>query len=500
VSSQAGRSRFVVGVVVLLAIAVTHPAQAQEPAPGEQQPSPAEPSAPPAAPPPGPLPVDIPVIPEVRPIGPPPTVPSAPPRFLPTLRVGGQPTATFQLVPSLTLSEEYTDNFNLSERDKESNFRSSVAPGLQLLINRAFVKGVAAYTFSPTHDTSTNDIGLFHSFLGQVAWDVSPRWRLTVADALTRGDEPSSADRLGLRQERQTFTSNIFSFSSDYTIGKVATRQSYRMSLFTDDDGGDTTSHSVAAVATVPLSQTSSLSAGYDYLNSTTSSDDDGSTGGFRVSANDVTGHRLTGSVSRQVTALRSVGLSGSYAFRTVDSETGTDYQLWNVAAFTSHTLPGRLTLDVSLGVSALRPETEKTLGPHFSTATALRYQFARAVATLAIDRGFSETFSEGEDFGVVETTGGAVSLAYPFTPFLSSAVGGFYRRSKFTDVTGDDPSETERTTNWGGSLSLSWRIIRNLLLELSYSYVRQKGDEGQFDGGDSYTENRVRAALIVSF
>jgi uncharacterized protein (PEP-CTERM system associated) len=157
------------------------------------------------------------------------------------------------------------------------------------------------------------------------------------------------------------------------------------------------------------------------------------------------------------------------------------------------------LSLDASLGVSALRPETGKTLGPHLTTATALRYQFARAVATFAIDRGFSETFSEGEDFGVVETTGGAVSLAYPFTPFLSSAVGGFYRRNKFTDVTGDS-GENERTTNWGGSLSLSWRIIRNLLLELSYSYVRQKGDEGQFDGGDSYTENRVRAALNVSF
>ena len=130
-------------------------------------------------------------------------------------------TARFQLAPTITVSEDYTDNFDLTERNKRSNFRSTVAPGLGLSINTPFVKGLVAYKFAPSYDTATDEVSLFHSLLGQVVWDVTPRWKLTVSDALTRRDQPSEADRLGLRQQRQTFTSNTASIVSDYLLGRT---------------------------------------------------------------------------------------------------------------------------------------------------------------------------------------------------------------------------------------------------------------------------------------
>jgi len=131
------------------------------------------------------------------------------------------------------------------------------------------------------------------------------------------------------------------------------------------------------------------------------------------------------------------------------------------------------------------------------------------------VDKGFSETFAEGENFGVVETEGLAGSLLYLFTPSLTGTVTGTYRRNKTTGV-GDtslgNQQQNQQTENWGGTLSFSWRVRPGLLLDLSYTYIRQLGSEsnrqsvtgtttnGSIGIENSYTENRVKAAVNLSF
>lgn len=489
-------------VLLLLLVAGTPPTAAQAPAPSDAPPAPA-PGLPPVV---APTLEPVPVIPGPQPF-PPSTVPSAPQRFLPVPAAGLPLTATFQLRPTLTLSEEYTDNFNLTDRNKESNFRSTVSPGLRLLINSPFTKGVIGYTFSPSYDTATDDIEYFHSFLGQVIWDANPRWRITVADTLTRSDQPGEADSLGLRRQRETFTSNTFSLASDYLIGTVTTRASYQMSLFTSDDSSDTTSHTLAATATVPIYQTNLLTVGYDYLTGNTSGSD---TSGRSITSTgaDANGHQFTVRVSRQFDALRSGGLSASYALRSLTDDTGddTDYRVWTVSAFSTYLLPGRFTLNGSVGVSGLNTDDGDNRGPSFFSATSLTYQFARAVASLAVNQGFSETFSGGQNFGVVETTSITASLFYPFTPLFSGRISGFYRLNKSTGVGNIDTGSDQDDEGWGGTAGLSLQLLRGLLLDLTYNYRRQYGADGSrsgtgqqaFDRG--YTENRVRAAITISF
>jgi hypothetical protein len=437
---------------------------------------------------------------------------------LPAPALRAAPTARFQFEPKLTVSEEYTDNFNLSDRNKKSNFRSTVAPGLGVSINSPLVKGLIAYKFAPAYDTATDEVLLFHSLLGQVAWDVNPRWKLSLADTFIRSDEPGEADRLGLRQQRQTFTSNTMLLSSDYLIGRVATRESYQMSNFSDDGGRDTKSHTLALSATAPLYTTNSISGGYEYLvsnstgstltTSTTSTNTLGTSGDF-----DVTGHKFTAGATRRLNTLQSVGVKSSYALRTVTGQTSeTDFQLWNASVFTDYELPGRLKLNVTLGVSQLSSDSGASVGPNPSTKSSLTYQFARAVVSLAVDKGFSETFAEGENFGVVETEGVTGSLLYPFTPSLTGTLTGFYRRNKTTPIgnTSFGIQQNQETENWGGTLAFSWQLRPGLLLELSYAYIQQVGSDrqgvtgttvnGSIGIGNTYTENRVRAAVNLSF
>jgi hypothetical protein len=450
------------------------------------------------------------VIPEAQPF-PPSTVPSAPQRRLP-VDAGLPPAATFTLEPTISLSEEYTDNFNLTERDTQSNFRSTVSPGLRLLINSAFTKGTIAYTFSPAHDSATEDLRFFHSLLGQVTWEANPLWTISLADTFTRSDQPLQADRLGLRQERQTFTTNTFAATSDYRIAGIATRQSYQLSTFSDEDGGKTTSHSLAAAATLPLYETNALTLGYDYLTSETSGGADGSGGGFAgATGGDASGHQFTASATRQLTRLRVVGVKGSYAFRTLTDDLGdTDYRLWNVSVFTNYTLQDRLTITGSLGASGLTVDSGSRSGPNFFSTTSVSYLFGRAVASLTVDQGFSETFAGGQDFGVVETRGLTGTFTYPFTPLLSGTLTGFYRENKTTGVgnVGDGTGANQENESWGGTATLTFKLRRNVLMDVSYSYLKQGATEGggqtvttsQSGGQGGYVENRVRAAINVSF
>ncbi len=508
---------------------------AQPGAPGQPG-GPVEPGTPAEPPAPAPIPAPRAVVPEPQPIPvipdtqliPSSNVPSVPLRVLPAPVAGVSPTARFQLNPSISLTEEYTDNFNLTERNKRSNVRSTVAPGLGLTINGAFVKGLIAYKFAPAYDTATREISLFHSAVGQVVWEATPLWKLTLADAFTRSDEPTEADRLALRQQRQTFTSNTLSLASDYLLSTVATRQSYQMATFSDADGRETKSHTLALSATAPLYVTNSISGGYEYLTSSTTGGTTGSTlNGTTTTLGsvndfDVTGHKFTAAVSRQINTLRTVGITTSYALRTVTTTTGgdADFQIWNASVFMDYVLPGRLKLNTTLGLSGLTSDSGQSLGPNLSTKTSLSYQFARAVVSLGADRGFSETFSEGQDFGVVETEGVTASLTYAFTPSLSAMASGSYRHNKTTGIgnsatttttTTLNTSGNEDTTNWGGTVSLTWRILRGLLLDVSYTYTRQLGSDtnqvgtgntgnGSFGTGNNYTENRVRASLSLTF
>lgn len=513
---SAGGLRVLEGALLLLGLALAHPAFAQVPgAPGTTAPAPSEPPAsgqppgpgeppvtgeqPPApAPPTAVTPAPIPVIPDVQPIGPPSTIPSAPRRLLPPVAAGLAPTATFRLQPTVTLTEEYTDNFRLTERNKESNFRSSVSPGLQLTINSPRTNGVIAYTFMPSYDTATDDVSFFHSLLGQVVWQANPRWTLMLADTFIISDQPEEADALGLRQERRDFTTNTLSLTSDYLIGLVATRQSYRMTIFNDETRGDTTTHAVSGSATVPIYRLNAVSAAYEYITTET---EPGSR--VQVLASSLNGHQFTGTFSRQLSKLTTVGLKGSYALRSGTDQQGNDedFQIWTASTFARYVLPGRLMLDGSLGVTGLTTDSGESQGPGVFSATTVSYEFGRATASLAFNSGFSETFADGQNRGVVETMAVIGSLVYRFTPSLSGRISGSYRRNDPSGL-GDDVAQTSESTIWNGTLGFSWRIQQRLLLDLNYSYTDLSGGERTVDGVNTngYTENRVHAALRIVF
>jgi hypothetical protein len=458
------------------------------PAPGRPPTEPVTPSPPvPTAVPPPPGAVPEPP-PEVRPTPPRPTIPSAPVLVFPAVGApGAPPTTTFELHPSVRLTEEFTDNFLQTGRDRRENFRTSLSPGLTLLINSPLTKGTVAYNLSLAHDSSTDDVSHFHSLLGRVSWQATPLLTLTVTDVLTRSDEPSQADRLSLRRERRTFTGNTFSVEADYLLARMSARPYYRLSTFFDEDGSSTVTHTAGTTVSATFYQATTATLGYEYLTSQTT---DGA---------DLSGHQVTASLSRRLSPFASAGISAGYSWRheADTGGTGRDFEIGNVSLFGVYAIPGRWSINGSVGVSRLLDERGND---HLllSTAAGLSYRFARATATLGVDRGFSESFAQGQNFGVVETQGVTASLTYPVTPALVGAISAFYRENEFTGLGVEGRGRGRKEDVWGAAVSVSVRLLSWLGLEAEYRHEERSGSTLGAQGG--FTENRARLSLFATF
>jgi hypothetical protein len=380
------------------------------------------------------------------------------------------------------VAEEYTDNFDL-RRDKRSNWRTSVAPGLTLLLRQGPTDGWLTYQPVGAHDTISDEFNLFHSLAGAVRWLATPSLSFTLSDTFTRSDEPVAADRLALRQERRTFTSNAFSLQGDHVVRNIGTRGYYRLSTFSDNVRGDTISHAVGTSATATLYETNSATVGYEYLDSSTAEDQD------------IRGHQLAVTLARQLTSLATAGVSGSYQFRSASGLGARDFDTWTASVFGGYGIPGRWALNASVGVSRLSDDGRDDRFT-VSSATGFTYEFARARATLGFERGFSETFREGQNFGVVETQAVTGSLTYPFPPALLTRLYAEYRENETTGIGLDPGVDTRRSENaWAVGLDVTLRLLA--WLEMIVAASHRELDAPSPDG---YTENRVRVSLGAKF
>jgi hypothetical protein len=465
-----------------------------------------------------PVPVIPSIVPSVEGAPPPPNISSAPIRVLPTLTNVGASRPVFLFKPSVSLSEEYTDNFDLTKTDKHSNFRTTVAPSMLFSLDSAFTKGIIAYTFSANHDSFQNEMLYFHSVLGQISWEPTERLRFTLADAFTHNDEPSQADSLGLRRQRVPFTSNAFSLSADYLIDRVTTRSYYNWNTFSDSEN-NTTTQTVGITASMPLSTYNTVTLGYEYLNSWTKSSGDQTSGSNQTfqGTQNVSGHQILASFGRRVNSLLTAGIEGTYAFRIVDGGDSTDsgnFKLWNASLFGTYgTSP--FTVTGKVGLSGLSDDSGESRGPDFTFSTTASYDFGRAAVSINLEHGFSETFGSGQNFGVVETTGASATLSYPFTTRMNGDVSAYYRKTESTGIGGGQSisggpnigsNSSDVNEFVGASATLRMGLLRWLSLTLTYTYTHRfdngntatNGSSDNFNAG--YTENRVRLGFDIKF
>jgi len=413
---------------------------------------------------------------------PPPTIPSnATPILFPPEAAGHPLGRLVRYGLAIGVSEEYTDNFNLTSTHQRENFRTSILPGVTAELAGAFLKGRLSYTLAVSHDSTAkeDDINVFHQLAANATWQASPRLSFGLTESFVRTDEPTLADRLSLRRVREPFTSNLTSLSSDYQIDPFHLNATYSLGLFSGS-GTETVSHTFGLNGSTTLYTANTVTLGYEYLTSHTDTHAGVSAAGAATqdASDTIQGHQVTATYSRLINPRTTAGITGSFGWRTEESNTNgngtttanstsSDFQTWNVSLFSGYTV-GPWTLAGSIGYGGVIHDGGNDSS--FTTASSLSYRFARAIATIGVDSGFSETFAQGQNFGVIETHGVTGSFSYTITPAISTLVTGSWRENQNTGNT--NTLGSDKQTTWRVGAAIGVRLTHWLTLNATYDHI----------------------------
>jgi hypothetical protein len=416
------------------------------------------------------------------------------------------PTGTlFEFKGGVGLSTEYTDNRKHAATDRESNVTTALTPSVALLLNAPTARGQLGYSLSGAHGSAEREVKLLHALNGTLTWQATPMLSFTATDSLTRSDEPSQADRLALRRQRSMFESNTFTLGGAFARDNYGLEGSYRLATFFEREV-DSIAHTFTITPRLALLPPNNGSIGYEYLGTET------------AGTSTVSGHRLTATYSRQLADMRVLGLTGSWAIRDAENQatavqpaSASRFHEWSASLFNTWALPGRFTLRGSAGLSGVITTEQRGGGGSgggkedlsFTTQSGISYALLRGTLDVGLEQGYSETYAEGENLGIVNTRGITGSLSWAFTPSISASAGGYYRENEFTGVGaptttsapgGAPAGGTERS--WGGTLGVAVQVLRWFTTQGEYTWT-QTSDSPRSPG---FVEHRFRLSISRQF
>ena len=433
------------------------------------------------------------------------------------------PTAVFEFHPTLMLREEYSDNFFLESGRGVENFRTTIGPGFTALVNTAKTQGAASAQLDFALDTASEARrqNFFPNLSASVQHTPEPRLKLSLLETLSSGDDASQSDRTGIRAaERRQYYNNSLTLAADWLIDQIATRAYYGnwFSIGSSTSGASQNledkqiSHIFGLGASAPVGISNTVRVGYELSLS------QGST--------DSVGHFVTASVARQLSLYASAGISTSYSMQSDDNSS-----IYNVSLFTAYGLPTGLSISGSLGYSWFRSDGGDDSG--ISTSTTISYVFGRIYTSLSVVQDYRQTFTTGEDVGIVLTRTVSASVGVPITAATTGILTASYSENEPTGSGNDRNAETTRYLNGTATISSTYfsagvrvthgenqligpinnptgRARRELTygafvnvpiatwlgLALEYNYLKRT----EISGLGDVKENRVSATLRASF
>ena len=416
---------------------------------------------------------------------------------------------SFYVNPNLT--ETWTDNFNFTTKHQQENYRTSLGLGGVVLVNGATTKASISSNVAFAYDTADPSGGVkpFPTLNAALTQIVSPRLTLTATDSYTRNDQPSQADTFGLNRQRQTFSSNSFGLSANWLIDIVPTQFYYRNAFFSSGNA-DTVANTLGANASTRIGALNTVRAGYEYSYSSTTGNTTSNTTSTTTNNSTIpaatsgsgSSQTLYGSLSRQLGQFTSAGISSSYTLQSQN-----DARIWNVSFFSTYGLPSGLSMSSSIGYSVLSSDNQGD-SSGITTNSSLSYRFTRAVVAVSAYRDFRQTAIEGQNFGIVQTSGYSGSLLYTFTPLFSGNAQVAYTTNSSTGVGNNSSSPNSNTFTAGAGLN--WRMLRWLSSTLQYTYSLQSSSgnstsgtvnaNGTVTSNGNVTVNTVTFSLVGAF
>ena len=400
--------------------------------------------------------------------------------------------ATF--TPRISVSEEYTDNYFLTDSNKEHEYITTISPGFSAQIlgknsgaEISYDPEYAMYDKYDENDTwrhsvdfsawseiaKNTHIEITDSFL----YTEDPLIDADIATLLT--ENPDAEIDSTVRRSRETYYSNSAGINLRHQFGRADSfTLGYIYSFLKNDDPEleDNERYNPHMGLTYWFAPEWGLNMHGSYTRAEFDDSDDSDqwNGSARLIKKFTL--QLEGFIQYAHTALEYDG----------DSE---DYQVYNPSAGFSYTISNDVFFSLGMGCSFINRE-ESDDESVMSANGSLTKTFSRGSVNIIGSGGYEESDYGAENLGVTEFYQVGGSAAYQFTRHFSGNIFGSYRNNQYID---EDPEREDKITRVGAGLSM--QVLEWMSLGLNYAY--RKVDSTMDE--DDYEENRGLITITLS-
>jgi opacity protein-like surface antigen len=426
---------------------------------------------------------------------------------------------TPRLLMSISLVEEYSDNFFLQDRNRDAEYRTSLNLGTVYRVEggRGFIS--LANSISGTYDARAKESNVPYVNLALNAGYELPRLSLSLSESFIRSDDVQDASSPAVRRDRRLFTQNTVNPQLRYTLTPTTTLNWAYMNtlvwnenvardnadpLAADQSGveGDSVSHAVSAGLRHSFTRDLSSSVGYTF----TTID--------RDQASDVQSHTVSGDLAYVISPRTSTLVS---AFGTLtDRRQGatdirtdeTDSRIFGVRFGVRRQLTTFLAAFVSVGPTLVERDGRPTrVFANWQASLDGTFPTTRRTSlSLSTQQNIRDTAGDIDDVGLVLSQSAALTLNHFFSrDLLSSVFANFSREQLLEDIATNVSTQDRDFTLWSAGVRFSYALSRIWSVSGTYRYQQRDSDvpDATVDDtrlGGKYSENRVIFSLSAAF
>ena len=390
-----------------------------------------------------------------------------------------------EITPRISVSEVYDDNIYLDDTNEESDYLTTVSPGINLTMSSQ--RTSLSLDYSPTwvwYDKNDQNDTVRHAGTLAFAQNVTQHIRFNLTDTYVRSEEPleTTEDVESTRNTRNTYQRNTGSASATYQFGPENTFDlGFRHSYLENEDPtlDDGTIQNPFANMIYWFSIKNGIQLNYGFTKAIFWRDDGGLPG------DDYDGNEAGITYIRRFS--RQTRASAGYGFTNRIFQGATeDYEVHELDVDLGHEFSPDLSLNLGIGYFWQLNEVSKN-ETGYTYEALVEKRFNRGSFSVGGRGGWDELYLEAERRGFTRFWSANTTIEYRLLERLSCYAGASFRHDK------DSANRKWETMRGNGGLRLGF--LRWFSAALDYSYTERDDD---INTGD-YKVNRVMLTLTAT-
>lgn len=396
-------------------------------------------------------------------------------------------TGKFYWGTRITFSQTYDDNIDLAPDNEESDWITTVGPGLTLavLFGETEINLDYDLRFSFYLKNDENN-GARHSLTlsGLKDIPIAEHWTLDLGNDFIVSEDPLeiSEQTTSTQRSRDRYYSNRanarlnhqFSEEGSFRFGFL-----HRLYITDDPDSEDSQEFRPGAGIQYRFSLRQGLSLGYEYARAT-----------FTEESDDFDKHVGTTIYSYRFSQRTSANLSYTYESTDFDGDSE-DYSIHSGRLNFSQQITENTSWSLSGGYF-YRDRERSSNDDGFDGSASLSSKFEKGSLTFELSAGgYREQYIEAENLGFSRYYRVSVAFGYQLMEKLTTTISGFYQRDEYIDITPERDDDL-----WQGRIALGYSLLPWLSSSLSYQYRRLDSTESE----EEFIDNRITLTLVAFY